>query len=78
MPRIVEIENHVIYPEYRDFNATTLARSHGKGIQGRVILIVKTDDGLEGLGEEPKTSTLLYLLDLLSLSCFFDLFDFLV
>ena len=51
MPRIVEIENHVIYPEYRDFNATTLARSHGKGIQGRVILIVKTDDGLEGLGE---------------------------
>ena len=51
MSRIVEIEDHVVFPEYRDFNATFLARSHGAGIQGRVILIVKTDDGLEGLGE---------------------------
>ena len=51
MPLITEIEAHVVFPEYHDFNATFLARSHGGGTQGRVILVVKTDDGLEGLGE---------------------------
>ena len=51
MSRITEIEFHYIFPEYQDFNATHLARSHGRTIQGRTILVVKTDDGLEGLGE---------------------------
>ena len=51
MPRIVEIEAHDIYPEFRDFNALYLARTHGWQVQGRTVFIVKTDDGLEGLGE---------------------------
>ena len=51
MARITEIEAHDIYPEYHDFNALYLARAHGWQIQGRTIFVVKTDEGLEGLGE---------------------------
>ena len=51
MSRIDEIEFHYIFPAFQDFNATHLARSHGPVIQGRTILVLKTNDGLEGLGE---------------------------
>ncbi len=51
MARITEIENHIIYPQFHDFNATFVARYHGQAIQGRSVIVVKTDDGLKGLGE---------------------------
>lgn len=49
--RITDIEVHPICPPYCDFNALQLARYHGSQIQSRVVLVVHTDDGLEGLGE---------------------------
>ena len=52
MARITEIEAFEIYPEYQDFNGLYLVRTHGRQIQGRTVFIVRTDDGLEGLGEQ--------------------------
>ncbi len=52
MARITEIEAHDIYPEYHDFNGLYLARTHGRQIQGRTIFIVRTDAGVEGLGDQ--------------------------
>jgi L-alanine-DL-glutamate epimerase-like enolase superfamily enzyme len=49
--RITRIEIHSILPPYQDFNATTLSRYHGRAIQERTILVVRTDTGLEGYGE---------------------------
>ena len=49
--RITEIEIHRILPPYHDFNARSLYRYHGTQIQCRNILVVKTDEGLEGYGE---------------------------
>ena len=48
---ITDIEVHAICPPYCDFNALALARYHGARIQRRAILVVHTDNGLEGLGE---------------------------
>ena len=48
---ITDIEIHTICPPYCDFNALSLARYHGAHIQHRAILVVHTDNGLEGLGE---------------------------
>ena len=59
MARITEIEAFDIYPEFQDFNGLYLARTHGRQVQGRTVFIVRTDDGLEGLGEQwalPATS----------------------
>ena len=50
--RITEIERHEILLPYHDFNATTLFRYHGLGIQLRTIFIAKTNvDGLIGYGD---------------------------
>ena len=49
--RITAIEPHEILPPYHDYNARTLSRYQGLGTQLRTIYIVKTDTGLEGLGE---------------------------
>ncbi|MCC7261035.1 MAG: hypothetical protein IT369_00800 [Candidatus Latescibacteria bacterium] len=49
--RITEIECHPVFIPYHDFNAQLLARYHGRAIQGRTILVVHTDSGLEGYGE---------------------------
>lgn len=49
--RITEIEVHPIFIPYQEFNAQVLARYHGRAIQGRTILVVRTDSGLEGYGE---------------------------
>jgi len=50
--RITSIERHEILLPYHDFNASTLFRYHGLGIQLRTILIAKTNvDGLEGYGD---------------------------
>ena len=48
---ITNIEVHAICPPYCDFNALALARYHGARLQRRAILVVHTDNGLEGLGE---------------------------
>ena len=48
---ITDIEVHAICPPYCDFNALALARYHGARLQRRAILVVHTDNGLEGLGE---------------------------
>ena len=49
--RITEIEVHPILPPFQDFNAREIFRYHGRPIQSRAILVVKTDTGLEGYGE---------------------------
>ena len=49
--RVTEIETHEILLPYHDFNACTLFRYHGLGIQLRTIYLVKTNQGLEGYGE---------------------------
>jgi len=49
--RIAEIEVHPVFIPYRAFNAQVLARYHGRQIQQRTILVVRTDSGLEGYGE---------------------------
>ncbi|MBM4076388.1 MAG: hypothetical protein FJ267_12205, partial [Planctomycetes bacterium] len=49
--RITAIESHEILLPYHDFNAQTLFRYHGLGVQLRTIFIVKTNQGLEGYGE---------------------------
>jgi len=50
--RVTEIETHEILLPYHDFNARTLFRYHGLGIQLRTIYIAKTNhEGLEGYGE---------------------------
>jgi L-alanine-DL-glutamate epimerase-like enolase superfamily enzyme len=49
--RITEIEAYQIFIPYRAFNAEVLVRYHGRGIQGRTILVVRADNGLEGYGE---------------------------
>jgi L-alanine-DL-glutamate epimerase-like enolase superfamily enzyme len=50
-PKITGIEIHEILPPYDDYHARTLFRYHGLGVQLRTIYVVKTDTGLEGLGE---------------------------
>ena len=49
--RITDLEVHEICPPYCDFNALQLSRYHGARLQRRTIYILRTDDGLEGLGE---------------------------
>ena len=49
--RVTDIETHEILLPYHDFNAQTLFRYHGLGIQLRTIYIAKTNQGLEGYGE---------------------------
>jgi len=50
--RVTEIETHEILLPYHDFNARTLFRYHGLGIQLRTVYIAKTNhEGLEGYGE---------------------------
>lgn len=50
--RITDIERHEILLPFHDFNATTLFRYHGLGIQLRTIYVVKTNNGLSGLRRE--------------------------
>lgn len=49
--KITGIETHEILPPYHEHNARWLGRYQGVGVQTRTIYIVKTDTGLEGLGE---------------------------
>ena len=49
--RITGIERHEVLIPYHDYNAKTLFRYHGLGIQLRTIFIAKTNTGLEGYGE---------------------------
>ena len=50
--RVTEIETHEILLPYHDFNARTLFRYHGLGIQLRTVYVAKTNhEGLEGYGE---------------------------
>jgi L-alanine-DL-glutamate epimerase-like enolase superfamily enzyme len=49
--RITELEVHPILPPFHDFNATAIARYHGRAIQSRTIYVLRTDTGLEGIGE---------------------------
>ncbi len=50
--RVTEIETHEVLLPYHDFNARTLFRYHGLGIQLRTVYIAKTNhEGLEGYGE---------------------------
>src|ERR1700730_15480436 len=54
--KITAIEAHEILLPYQDYNAKTLFRYNGFGNQVRTIYVVKTDIGLEGLGETPGPS----------------------
>ena len=49
--KITDIEAHEICPPYHDYNARWLFRYHGLGVQLRTIYVVKTQSGLEGIGE---------------------------
>ncbi len=48
---ITELEAYPIFPPFHDFNATAIARYHGRVIQSRTVYILRTDTGLEGIGE---------------------------
>jgi L-alanine-DL-glutamate epimerase-like enolase superfamily enzyme len=49
--KITGIERHVIYPPFHPFNGKALQLYHGDVFASRTIFVVKTDNGLEGLGE---------------------------
>lgn len=49
--RITDIEVHPVYAPFQEFNATAIARYHGRAIQRRTVYVVRTDAGLEGIGE---------------------------
>ena len=49
--RITGIRSYQVFLPYHDFNATTLFRYHGRGIQARAIHVVSTNLGLVGYGE---------------------------
>ncbi len=49
--RITEIEVHEILLPFHEHNAVTISRYHGLGVQLRTIYVVRTDTGLEGLGD---------------------------
>jgi L-alanine-DL-glutamate epimerase-like enolase superfamily enzyme len=49
--RITGIQSYQIFLPYHEFNATTLFRYHGRGIQARTIHVVSTNIGLVGYGE---------------------------
>ena len=49
--RITGIRSHQIVLPYHDFNATTIFRYHGRGIQARAIHVVSTNLSLIGYGE---------------------------
>lgn len=48
---ITDVEVHIIQPPFQDFNAAAIARYHGKVFQHRTVFVLKTDHGLEGIGE---------------------------
>ncbi len=50
-PKIVDIERREFLIPYGDYNAQILFRYHGVKLQTRTVYIMKTDTGLEGLGE---------------------------
>lgn len=49
--RISDIKVHEIVMPYHSYNALNLRRYHGPGIQVRSVFVVKTNAGLEGIGE---------------------------
>ncbi|MFP6640329.1 MAG: enolase C-terminal domain-like protein, partial [Myxococcota bacterium] len=49
--KITEVETHHIYPPYQAWNSEALMLYHGPLIRHRVVCVVRTDNGLEGLGE---------------------------
>ncbi len=49
--KITDIQAHEVCPPFHDYNAPWLFRYHGLGIQLRTIYVVKTQSGLEGIGE---------------------------
>ena len=51
LPRITEIERHVIHVPLNEHHAATLYRCQGWEILARTIFVAKTDTGLEGYGE---------------------------
>ena len=48
---ITDIETHEILLPYADYHAGNLFRYHGLGVQLRTVYVLKTNTGLEGLGE---------------------------
>ena len=49
--RITEMEVHTIVPPFQDFNSADIRRYHGHTIQCRTVYVLRTDTGLEGIGE---------------------------
>jgi muconate cycloisomerase len=63
---ITDIETHEILLPYDAYHASNLFRYHGLGVQLRTVYVLKTDTGLEGLGESwgpapPKTAYAKYI-----------------
>ena len=49
--RITEVEQHDVTLEFNDWHADALFHFHGSGNLRRTVVVVHTDNGLEGLGE---------------------------
>lgn len=49
--KIIDVEVHTICPPFGDWCADTLRRYQGADSQYRTIIVVHTDNGIEGLGE---------------------------
>ncbi|MDA1349868.1 MAG: hypothetical protein O3A47_13550 [Chloroflexi bacterium] len=50
--KITNIETHVIHAPFHDWNADAITRYHGRIFTTRTIVVIQTDDGLEGVGED--------------------------
>lgn len=49
--RITNVETHIIAPPFQSFNAEDLRLYHGDVYSYRTVIILHTDNGLEGLGD---------------------------
>ena len=49
--KITDIETHVICPPFQAWNSEALTRYQGPDFRYRTVFVVRTDNGLEGLGE---------------------------
>ena len=50
--KITEVQTHVIYPPFHSWNGDAILRYHGDIFSKRTIVVLHTDTGLEGIGED--------------------------
>jgi L-alanine-DL-glutamate epimerase-like enolase superfamily enzyme len=55
--KITEVEVHQTNLRYQDYNAKMISRYHGRTFLDRRVFVVRTDNGIEGIGEGSSPDT---------------------